>query len=84
MSAIVSAPARHPGGQPKEGAMHPLIIHELARIKIAEELEYAERRRRYRAANQGGARAIDFGRLVARVRLIVGERGAGRPAPAEA
>lgn len=64
--------------------MHPLIIHELARIKIAEELEYAERRRRYRAANQGGARAIDFGRLVARVRLIVGERGAGRPAPAEA
>jgi hypothetical protein len=60
------------------------MIHELARIKIAEELEYAERRRRYRAANQRGARSIDFGRLVARVRLVVGERGRGRPVPAKA
>jgi hypothetical protein len=64
--------------------MHPLMYHELARIKIAEELEYAERRRRYRAANQDGARAIDFGRLVARVRLVVGERRTGGPVPAKA
>jgi hypothetical protein len=63
--------------------MHPLMVHELARIKIAEELEYAERRRRYRAAEQHGARAIDFSRLVARVRLIAGARS-GRPEPAGA
>lgn len=64
--------------------MHPLMIHELARIKIAEELEYAERRRRYRAATQDGARAIDFARLVARVRLIVSPRRSDRSAPAGA
>lgn len=64
--------------------MHPLMIHELARIKIAEELEYAERRRRYRAANEDGTRAIDFTRLVARVRLIVAPHGKNRGAPAEA
>lgn len=63
--------------------MHPLMVHELARIKIAEELEYAERRRRYRAAEQRGARAIDFGRLVARIRLIAGAP-TDRPAPAGA
>ena len=64
--------------------MHPLMIHELARIKIAEELEYAERRRRYRAATQDGTRAIDFTRLVTRVRLIVAPRGPNRRAPAGA
>ena len=64
--------------------MHPLMIHELARIKIAEELEYAEHLRRYRAASRHGSRPIDFARLVARVRLIVGRRSSDRPAPAGA
>ncbi len=59
--------------------MHPAMLHELARIKIAEELEYAERRRRYRAAQSTGPRAIDFSRLAARLRIPFLERGSGRP-----
>ena len=64
--------------------MHPLILHELAKVKIAEELDYAERRRRYRTANTLGPRPIDFERLVARVRLFVTPRRSGDPSPAGA
>ena len=59
--------------------MHPLILHELAKVKLADELEYAERQRRFRAANQLGTGPIDFSRLVARVRVIV---AFGRPGEA--
>jgi hypothetical protein len=63
--------------------MHPLMIHELARLKIAEDLEYAERQRRFRAARRQNGRAIDFSGLVGKLRV----RFAGspeRPAPAGA
>jgi hypothetical protein len=64
--------------------MHPLILHELAKVKLAEELEYAERQRRFRTANQLGTRPIDFGRLVARVRVIVAFGRPNEPARAGA
>jgi hypothetical protein len=64
--------------------MHPAILHDLAKIKIAEELEYAERMRRYRAAETRGPRSIDFTRLAARIRLPFLDRGTGRPEPAGA
>lgn len=39
--------------------MHPTMTHELARIKIAEQMQYAERERRARAAVSSRPRSID-------------------------
>lgn len=63
--------------------MHPLMVHELARLKIAEELEYAERQRRFRAAQRQSGRAIDFSGLVGKLRVRLA-RSPERAAPAGA
>ena len=39
--------------------MHPTMTHELARIKQAELLAYADRERRVRSAASAGPRSID-------------------------
>jgi hypothetical protein len=49
--------------------MHPYITHELAKIKIAEELEYAARQRRARDAVSDRPRSIDFSSLGQRLRI---------------
>lgn len=58
--------------------MHPLILHDLAKLKMAEQLEYAERERRARlvAAASEGPRSIDFRSLVSRIKVRV-HAGAG-------
>jgi len=67
--------------------MHPYITHELAKIKIAEELEYAARQRRAKEAVSDRPRSIDFSNLGQRlrVRLWGGPSwGGGKPAGAGA
>lgn len=59
--------------------MYPTLNHELARIKIADELAYAERQRLARGASRGQNRPIDFHALVGQVRIrLLGWR-AGPP-----
>ena len=60
--------------------MHPYFSHELAKIKIAEELEYAARQRRAREA-VSDRRSIDFSSLGQRlrVRLFGGPALGGTP-----
>jgi hypothetical protein len=43
--------------------MHPTIIYELAKLKIAEDHAYATRQRQAREAVREGPRSIDFGGL---------------------
>ena len=58
--------------------MHPTIYQELARIKIADELAYAERQRLANAAKRDSVRPIDFASVAGRIKVRV--RGlAGRP-----
>jgi hypothetical protein len=66
--------------------MHPTVAYELAKIKIAEEQQYAARQRLAREAVREGPRAIDFGGLGERlrVRLFGGPAIGGRPAGAGA
>ena len=66
--------------------MHPYMTGELAKIKIAEELEYAARQRRARESVSSGPRSIDFSTLgqKLRVRLFGGPALGGRPAGAGA
>jgi hypothetical protein len=61
--------------------MHPYITHELAKIKIAEELEYAARQRRAREAVSNRSRSIDFSTLGQRlkVKLLGGPALGGKP-----
>jgi hypothetical protein len=51
--------------------MHPTIYHELAKIKIAEELEYAARARLARDAVSDRPRSIDFSSLGQRLRVRI-------------
>ena len=64
-----------------ERAMHPHIYQELAKIKIAEQLQYAERQRLLRDAVNDRPRSIDFSSLGQRlkVRLFGGPALGGRP-----
>jgi hypothetical protein len=57
------------------------MTHELAKIKIAEQLEYASRQRRAREAVSERPRAIDFSSLGQRlrVRLFGGPALGGKP-----
>jgi hypothetical protein len=67
--------------------MHPMQTHELARLKIADELAYAARERRAREAVSDRPRSIDFASLgqKLRVRLFGGPSlGGQRPAGAGA
>jgi hypothetical protein len=66
--------------------MHPTVAYELAKIKIAEQQQYAARQRLAREAVREGPRAIDFGGLGQRlrVRLFGGPAIGGRPAGAGA
>ncbi len=59
--------------------MHPTIYHELARIKIADELAYAERQRLARGASRRAERPIDFHALVGQVRVRLFGWRAGPP-----
>jgi hypothetical protein len=61
--------------------MHPTITHELAKIKIAEELDYAARQRRAREAVSDRPRSIDFSSFGQRlkVRLFGGSAFGGKP-----
>ena len=62
--------------------MYPMQTHELARLKIADELAYAARQRLAREATSDRPRAIDFSTLgqKLRVRLFGGTLFGGRPA----
>ena len=65
--------------------MHPTIYQELARIKIADELAYADRQRLARLATGERTRPIDFTSLKGRVRIrLLGWRAGPprRPQPA--
>jgi hypothetical protein len=67
--------------------MHPTTTHELARIKISEQLHYAEQQRRARASVSGRPRSIDAVSLGGRVRqtlLRLGHSARGIPARAGA
>lgn len=67
--------------------MHPTMVHELARIKIAEQLQYAERERRVRAAGKARPQTIDavpFRARVQRTLLRLGQGLRGTPAAAGA
>jgi hypothetical protein len=65
--------------------MHPAMTHELARIKITELHQDAERERRARAAVSGRPRSIDATPLRGRVRRTLLRLGQGlRGAPAGA
>jgi hypothetical protein len=58
--------------------MHPMMVHELARIKIAEELEYAARQRRARDAVSDRPRSIDFSSIGHKLRVrLFGEPAIG-------
>jgi hypothetical protein len=65
--------------------MNPLMTQELAKIKIAEQIQYAERQRLARLAVTDRPRPIDMAKLGAGVRRLLlggrGQRGA-TPAPA--
>jgi len=78
----VASGRRTVGTHTTEGnLMHPFITHELARIKIAEELEYAARERRAREAVSDRPRSIDFASLGRRlkVKLAGGPTLSGKP-----
>jgi hypothetical protein len=65
--------------------MHPYITHELAKIKIAEELEYAARQRRAREAVVDRPRSIDFASLGQRLKVkVLGGSTLGRKPTAQA
>jgi hypothetical protein len=70
--------------------MHPTILHELAKIKIAEQNQYADRQRLAREAVRERPHAIDIATLgeKLRVRLFggrtLGGPTVGRPAGADA
>ena len=67
--------------------MHPAILHQLATIKMAEQLEFAERERRVRAAGSSRRRSIDarpFRERVQRTLLRLGWEFRGSPAGAGA
>ncbi len=66
--------------------MYPMQTHELARLKIADELAYAARERRAREAVSDRPRSIDFSTLGERlrVRLFGGPNLGGKPAGAGA
>jgi hypothetical protein len=66
--------------------MHPMQTHELARLKIAEELAYAARQRQARDAVSDRPRSIDFSTLgqKLKIRLFGGPALGGRPAGAGA
>jgi hypothetical protein len=66
--------------------MHPTISQELARIKIADELAWADRQRLARLASREQHRPIDFTSLKGRVRVrLLGWRGrTSGPLPAGA
>jgi hypothetical protein len=66
--------------------MHPMQTHEIARMKIAEELAYAARQRQARDAVSDRPRSIDFSTLGQRLRarLFGGSALGGRPAGAGA
>jgi len=51
--------------------MHPMMVHELAKIKIAEELEYASRARRAREAVSDRPRSIDFSSIGQKLRIRI-------------
>lgn len=59
--------------------MHPTIYHELTRLKIADELAYAERQRLANAARRDSVRPIDFASAAGRIRVRVRAWRAGRP-----
>jgi len=61
--------------------MHPHIGYSLARIKIEEQLQYAERERLAQAVRKDRPRSIDIARLGERlrVRLFGGPALGGRP-----
>jgi hypothetical protein len=61
--------------------MHPTMVHELAKIKIAEELQYAARARMARDAVSDRPRSIDFSSIGQRlrVRLFGGPALGGTP-----
>jgi hypothetical protein len=60
--------------------MHPTISYDLAKIKIAEQHQYADRQRLAREAVREGPRAIDIATLgeKLRVRLFGGSALGGR------
>jgi len=62
-------------------SMHPQIINELAKIKIAEQLEYASRQRRAREAVSERPRSIDFSSVGERLRARIfgGSAIGGKP-----
>lgn len=66
--------------------MYPMQTHELARLKIADELAYAARQRLVRGASIDRPRAIDFSSLgqKLRARVFGGSALGGRPAGAGA
>ena len=65
--------------------MNPLMSHELARIKIAEQLQYAERQRIARLAVTDRPRPIDIVKLGTSLReRLFGDRSARPAKPAEA
>jgi hypothetical protein len=65
--------------------MNPLMTQELARIKISEQLQYAERQRLARLAVTDRPRPIDMAKLGAGVRrLLLGGRGQRGTTPARA
>jgi hypothetical protein len=67
--------------------MHPTIVHELARIKIAEQLQYAENERRARLAASNRPHTIDavpLGERIQRTLLRLGQGIRGAPAGAGA
>jgi hypothetical protein len=61
--------------------MHPYIMGELARVRIEEQLQYAERERLAQAARKDRPRSIDFSGLAERlrVRLFGGSALGSRP-----
>ena len=61
--------------------MHPMVVHELARIKIAEELEYASRQRRAREAVSDRPRSIDFSSIGEKLRIRIFGGSAVRGTP---
>jgi hypothetical protein len=65
--------------------MNPLMTQELTRIKIAEQLQYAERQRQARLAVNDQPRSIDFSGLGNGIRrLLLGGRKPGAATAARA
>jgi hypothetical protein len=65
--------------------MHPLMTQELARIKIAEQVQYAERQRLAKLAVSDRPRPIDFVKIGQGLReRLFGRPAAGPAKPAEA